>query len=86
MAFPALSLLAATPGLPAGATLRCERPPIDLRTLDCLTVAALFAVASGLIPFSAMSHVGASLAALAIAVPPVPTQPGALALGLVADR
>ena len=63
--------------------LRHELPPLNARSLEYYTVAALVSVAgSNLIFFSAIPHVGASFVALIIALPPLLTYLGTLALGM----
>lgn len=63
--------------------LRHELPPINSRSFEYYFVAALVSVAgSNLIFFSAIPHVGAGFVALIIALPPLLTYLGALALGM----
>lgn len=61
--------------------LRQEMPPLTARSVEYYWVAALVSVAgSNLIFFSAIAHVGAGFVALIIALPPLLTYLGALAL------
>ncbi|MEC5209535.1 drug/metabolite transporter (DMT)-like permease [Psychrobacter sp. PL15] len=63
------------------ALLRHEHPPLSARGFEYYLVAALVSVAgSNLIFFSAIPHVGAGFVALMIALPPLLTYLGALAL------
>lgn len=65
------------------ALLRHERLPLGRRGIEYYVVAALVSVAgSNLIFFSAIPHVGAGFVALIIALPPLLTYLGALALGI----
>ena len=60
---------------------RNERPPLGKRGIEYYLIAALVSVAgSNLIFFSAIPHVGAGFVALMIALPPLLTYLGALAL------
>ena len=62
---------------------RQELPPINPRSVEYYWIAALVSVAgSNLIFFSAIAHVGAGFVALIIALPPLLTYIGALALGM----
>ncbi len=61
--------------------LRHEHPPLSARGFEYYLIAALVSVAgSNLIFFSAIPHVGAGFVALMIALPPLLTYLGALAL------
>ncbi len=61
--------------------LKHELPPLNARGLEYYLIAALVSVAgSNLIFFSAIPHVGAGFVALIIALPPLLTYLGALAL------
>lgn len=61
--------------------LRRELPPLNIRSFEYYTIAALVSVAgSNLVFFSAIPHVGAGFVALIIALPPLLTYLGALAL------
>lgn len=63
------------------ALMRHELPPLTVRGFEYYLVAALVSVAgSNLIFFSAIPHVGAGFVALIIALPPLLTYMGALAL------
>ncbi|WP_201529698.1 MULTISPECIES: DMT family transporter [Psychrobacter] len=63
------------------ALLRHELPPLSARSFEYYLIAALVSVAgSNLIFFSAIPHVGAGFVALIIALPPLLTYLGALAL------
>ncbi|TXD96262.1 DMT family transporter [Psychrobacter frigidicola] len=63
------------------ALLRHEKPPLSARSLEYYSIAALVSVAgSNLIFFSAIPQVGAGFVALIIALPPLLTYLGALAL------
>lgn len=65
------------------ALLRHDPPPLNTRSLKYYFVAALVSVAgSNLIFFSTIPHVGAGFVALIIALPPLLTYLGALALGM----
>lgn len=63
------------------ALIRYELPPLSIRSFEYYFVAALVSVVgSNLIFFSAIPHVGAGFVALIIALPPLLTYLGALAL------
>lgn len=63
------------------ALIRYELPPLNIRSFEYYFVAALVSVVgSNLIFFSAIPHVGAGFVALIIALPPLLTYLGALAL------
>ncbi|WP_352337346.1 DMT family transporter [Psychrobacter sp. 16-MNA-CIBAN-0192] len=65
------------------ATVRRERPLLTARYLEYYFIAALVSVAgANLIFFSAIPHVGASFVALILALPPLLTYIGALALDM----
>ena len=65
------------------ALLRNDPPPLDLGSLRYYTIAALVSVAgSNLIFFSTIPHIGAGFVALIIALPPLLTYLGALAIGI----
>jgi drug/metabolite transporter (DMT)-like permease len=83
LAFLFWSITGAALLLMAVAALRRDLPPISTRTLEYYAVSALVGVAgSNLIFFSAIPHVGAGFVALIIALPPLLTYVGALALGM----
>ena len=81
LAFLFWSITGATIILWIVALLRYDLPPISTRCIEYYFVAALVSVAgSNLIFFSAIPHVGAGFVALIIALPPLLTYLGALAL------
>ncbi len=83
LAFLFWSITGATIILFVIALLRQELPPLSARSFEYYFVAALVSVAgSNLIFFSAIPHVGAGFVALIIALPPLLTYLGALALGM----
>lgn len=62
---------------------RNERPPFNKRSFEYYFISALVSVAgSNYLFFSAIPHVGAGFVALIIALPPLLTYLGALALGM----
>lgn len=83
LAFLFWSITGATLILWLIALLRHDLPPMSSRGIEYYFVAALVSVAgSNLIFFSAIPHVGAGFVALIIALPPLLTYLGALALGI----
>ncbi|WP_201558646.1 DMT family transporter [Psychrobacter sp. 72-O-c] len=81
LAFLFWSITGAAIILLAVALLRHKPPPFSARSFEYYFVAALVSVAgSNLIFFSAVPHVGAGFVALIIALPPLLTYLGALAL------
>lgn len=81
LAFLFWSISGATAILFLVALIRHELPPLTVRGFEYYLVAALVSVAgSNLIFFSAIPHVGAGFVALIIALPPLLTYMGALAL------
>jgi len=81
LAFLFWSITGAAIILLAVALLRHKPPPLSARSFEYYFVAALVSVAgSNLIFFSAIPHVGAGFVALIIALPPLLTYLGALAL------
>ncbi len=81
LAFLCWSILGAALVLMVVSALRRDLPPVNARALEYYAVSALVGVAgSNLIFFSAVQHVGASFVALIIALPPLLTYVGALAL------
>lgn len=81
LAFLAWSLAGAAVILLLMAAFRRSLPPLDSRSLKYYAVAALVGVAGPhFIFFSAIPHVGASVVALMIALPPLLTYVGALML------
>ncbi|ART79401.1 DMT family transporter [Oceanisphaera avium] len=83
LAFLTWAIVGATGILFVLATIRGVLPPVNKRTLEYYTVAALVGVAgSNFIFFSAVPHVGAGFVALIISLPPLLTYVGALALGM----
>lgn len=83
LAFLTWSISAAALILLGIAIARNTIPPLTRRTLEYYGVSALVGVAgSNFIFFSAVPHVGAGFVALIIALPPLLTYVGALALGM----
>ncbi len=83
LAFLTWSLAGAAVLLLTGAALRGSLPPINQRSVKYYAVAALVGVAGpNFIFFEAIPHVGASFVALMIALPPLLTYAGALAMGM----
>ena len=83
LAFLCWSTVGAAGLLMALAAWRGDLPPVSARTLEYYAVSALVGVvASNLIFFSAVPHVGAGFIALIISLPPLLTYVGALALSL----
>ncbi len=83
LAFLTWSLAGAAVLLLMGAALRGSLPPINQRSVKYYAVAALVGVAGpNFIFFEAIPHVGASFVALMIALPPLLTYAGALAMGM----
>ncbi len=83
LAFLTWSLAGAAVLLLAGAALRGSLPPVNNRSVRYYAVAALVGVAGpNFIFFEAIPHVGASFVALMIALPPLLTYAGALAMGM----
>lgn len=81
LAFLCWSVLGAAGLLMALAAWRGALPPLGARALEYYAVSALVGVvASNLIFFSAVAHVGAGFIALIISLPPLLTYVGALAL------
>lgn len=81
LAFLFWSITGAAIILSVVALLRHEHPPLSTRGFEYYFVAALVSVAgSNLIFFSAIPHVGAGFVAMMIALPPLLTYLGALAL------
>ncbi|MCI2394842.1 DMT family transporter [Aliiroseovarius sediminis] len=81
LAFLFWSISGAAIILLAVALLRRKRPPLTARSMEYYLVAALVGVAgSNLIFFSTIPHVGAGFVAMIIALPPLLTYLGALAL------
>lgn len=81
LAFLFWSITGAAIILSVVALLRHEHPPLSARGFEYYFVAALVSVAgSNLIFFSAIPHVGAGFVAMMIALPPLLTYLGALAL------
>lgn len=81
LAFLFWSISGATAILFLVAVIRHELPPLTVSGFEYYLVAALVSVAgSNLIFFSAIPHVGAGFVALIIALPPLLTYVGALAL------
>ena len=81
LAFLCWSTVGAAALLMALAAWRGALPPVNARTLEYYAVSALVGVvASNLIFFSAVPHVGAGFIALIISLPPLLTYVGALAL------
>ena len=81
LAFLCWSIVGAAAILMLAAALRRKLPPLNARTLEYYGVSALVGVAaSNLIFFSAVPHVGAGFVALVIALSPLLTYLGALAL------
>ena len=83
LAFLCWSVVGAAGLLMALAAWRGGLPPVNARTLEYYAVSALVGVvASNLIFFSAVPHVGAGFIVLIISLPPLLTYGGTLALGL----
>jgi len=83
LAFLTWSLAGAALLLLTGAALRGSLPPLNKRSIKYYAVAALVGVAGpNFIFFEAIPHVGASFVALMIALPPLLTYAGALAMGM----
>jgi len=83
LAFLTWSLAGAALLLLTGAALRGSLPPLNNRSIKYYAVAALVGVAGpNFIFFEAIPHVGASFVALMIALPPLLTYAGALAMGM----
>lgn len=83
LAFLAWSVAGASLLLIALAAARDELPPLNARTIEYFVLSAFVTVAaSNLIVVSAVPRVGAGFVAPAIALPPLLTYAGALALGL----
>ncbi len=83
LAFLCWSIVGAALVLLAAAAVRHRLPPVDGRALEYYLVSALVGVAGpNLIIVSAVPHVGAGFVALTIALPPLLTYLGALALGM----
>ncbi len=83
LAFLAWSLAGAAALLCALAIGRRRPAPLNRRTLEYFAVSALLGVAgSNLIFFNAIPRLGVSFVALVIALPPLLTYAGALALGM----
>lgn len=81
LAFLSWSTIGAALVLLMVAVLRRKLPPVNGRTLEYYGVSALVGIAGpNLIFFSAVPHVGAGFVALIIALPPLLTYVGALAL------
>ena len=83
LAFLTWSLAGGAVLLLTGAALRGSLPPINKHSVKYYAVAALVGVAGpNFIFFEAIPHVGASFVALMIALPPLLTYAGALAMGM----
>ncbi|MBA3833467.1 MAG: DMT family transporter [Chthoniobacterales bacterium] len=81
LAFLFWSVVGAAIILTAVAALRRDLPPLSRRAIEYYLVSALVGVAGpNLIFFSAVPHVGAGFVALIIALPPLLTYVGALAM------